>query len=151
MCVLEQLAVCFNWPSLGEILIDLICGWLACMYSSSSPSYHHMVVYSSLLSSARRSSGFWAGGFFCAFWVRLKGCGSLLLWFEEPLTLLDNYVPNQTPPSPRFDPSRGELVCLKGRLGSLLWTGLTATLHCTPNPAHSHTHNAGLRGKPEVL
>ncbi len=38
----------------------------------------------------------------------------------EPLTLLDNYGPTQTPPPPRFDPSRGELVCLKERLGSLL-------------------------------
>lgn len=56
----------------GEILIDLICGWLACIYPGSSPSSSHMLLHFSLLSSARRSLAFWAG----RPW-------RLLLWFSK--------------------------------------------------------------------
>lgn len=107
------------------------------MYPSSSPSYHHMVVCLSLLSSALRSLGFWAGRpcqFLLCFLSAVKGLWRLIVveaLVEEPLTLLDNYVPNQTPPLSLGRPLQGRAGVSKGEIGFSIVSGAYSylTLH----------------------
>lgn len=124
---LEASSSSYQWVS-----IDLVWGnphwpnlWkaLACMYPGSSPSCRHMVVYLSLLSSALGSLGFWAGRpwwFLLWFLSAVKGLWRLIVveaLVEEPLTLLDNYVLNQTPPLSSVRPLQGRAGASKGEIG----------------------------------
>lgn len=120
--------ISWRWAS-----IDLVCGWFVCLNPGSSPNRRGrlQLLHLLLLMFAQGSLELWPGrlwGPFCGSSMRLKGYGEGLeasivvrALVREPLTLLHNYVPTQTPPPPSwFGPFRGRLLCQKERLCSLL-------------------------------
>lgn len=147
--------------------IDLVCGWLVCLNPGSSPNRRGrlQLLHLLLLMFAQGSLELWPGrlwGLFCGSSVRLKGYGKGLeasivvrALVREPLTLLHNYVPTQTPPPPLGSDPSGAGCCVKRRDCVLYCEQgllLPYTAHLTPHiqtrtmPAWEGSRGSCVRG-----